>query len=413
MRRWRPVTGLVLLSTLVLVPVCAFAPRAVAYSREQGGSLLENGDFEAGFSQRGAPEVTVAIGWEPWWEAGTPEQQADGYLKRPEFKPDDSRAEGIQQKLFNSYATHNAGIYQTVSVPQGSALTLSASVYVWSSDNNDYGQSSEPGKYEVMIGVDPTGGTDALSSTVVWSPKQEIYDRWIDLRVDAVAGGDSVTVFLRGTIEWRVRHNNSYWNDVVLTSDAETPTPTQTSEPTHTPTHFPTATPTSTNTQTATPTHTPTPTATPPPVSKVILSETGGRLVSSDALQSTTIHVPPGSIPEPGGVMTWSYHSQVPVAPLAGIHHFFDLQGARLDTGQSITFARPLTVGVSYRDEERWGVREDTMGLYWLSGTDWISDGIVSIARAPGALTSTIDHLTLFAVLGETERAYLPLAVFR
>jgi hypothetical protein len=410
---------LILLLTLPLVSLGAFLPSAVANSPRQGGNLLHNGDFEGGFSQRQAPEIVVANGWEAWWQAGTSEEQEQGYLKRPEYKPDGSRASGTQQKFFNSFATHNAGIYQRVSVREGSQLALTARVYVWSSSYDDLSQSVDPGNYEVMVGIDPTGGTDPLSDTVVWSAPQMIYDQWIDLGVNATAQADTVTIFLRGTVEYRVKNNNSYWDDAILTAldstttpthtPTPTATPTDTPTPTATPTHTPTATATPTRTPTATPTHTSTPTITPPPISQVILSDTGGRLVSNDTYQSTTIIVPPEAIPSPGGVITWAHHSPVPAGARAGIGHFFDLQGTHLGTGQPLTFTKPVTAGVCYREEERWGVMQDTLALYWLSGTRWITEGIATLWKAEGILTSTTDHLTLFAVLGETSRVYLPL----
>ncbi len=397
----RYLVPLAVLLVLPLLPTIVLPPSAVANSPLQGDNLLQNGDFEGGFSQRQAPEIVVADGWEAWWQAGTPEQQQDGYLKRPEYKPDESRASGTQQKFFNSFATHNAGIFQRVSVPEGSQLVLTARVYVWSSGGDNYGQSDPTGNYEVMVGIDPTGGTNALHSTVVWSAPLMVYDQWVDLGVNATAQADTVTVFLRGTVEWRVKNNNSYWDDTILTVVDSATTPTPTAPPTHTPTP--------THTSTATPTYTPTPTATPVPISAPISRDTGGRLVSNDAYESTTIIVPPGAVPSPGGVITWAHHSPVPARARAGIGHFFDLQGTHLGTGDPITFTKPVIVGVRYLEEERWGVMEDTLALYWLSGAEWITEGIATLWKAEGILTSTTDHLTLFAVLGETHRVYLPL----
>lgn len=405
----RYLVPLALLLILPCVPSVTPLLSAVANSPMRGDNLLQNGDFEDGFSQRQAPEIVVANGWDAWWQPGTPEEQAQGYLKRPEYKPDGSRASGTQQKFFNSYATHNAGIYQLISVPEGSQLALTARVYVWSSGGDDYDRSDPTGNYEVMVGIDPTGGTNALSGTVVWSAPLMIYDQWVDLGVNATAQADTVTVFLRGTVEWRVKNNNSYWDDAILMAVDSTTTPTHTPTSTATPTHTLTPTAAPTHTPTATPTYTSTPSATPAPIYVHISGDTGGRLVSNDTHQSTTIIVPPGAVPSPGGVITWAHHSPIPVRGRADIGHFFDLQGTHLGTGDPISFTRPVTVGVRYLEEERWGVMEDTLSLYWLSGTEWITEGIATVWKAEGILTSTTDHLTLFAVLGETHRVYLPL----
>ncbi len=239
--------NILLLILLVTWPVLAAPPM-------QGGNLLQNGNFEGGFSQREAAEVTVANGWDRWWHNGSEQERRDGFLKRPEYKPDSSRAGGTQQKWFNNYATHDGGIYQRVGVPRGSRLTFTARVYVWTNDNDEYSRSEKPGNYDVMVGIDPTGGTNALSGAVVWSPPRREYDHWMELRVETIAEADAVTVFLRGKAEYRVKNNNCYWDDAVLTAIQ----PTATRRP-------PTATPKPT--ATLVPTDTPEPTATPPPPS--------------------------------------------------------------------------------------------------------------------------------------------------
>jgi len=190
-----PMHRLHFLNALLLILLVAWP--ALAAPPLQGGNRLQNGNFEGGFSQREAGEVVVANGWERWWQDGTKEEQADGFLKRPEYKPDSSRAGGTQQKFFTNYATHNGGIYQRVGVPRGSKLTLTARAYVWSNEKDNYDRSDKPGNYVVMVGIDPTGGTNALAGAVVWSPGRMEYDHWLDMRVEATAQADAVTVFLR------------------------------------------------------------------------------------------------------------------------------------------------------------------------------------------------------------------------
>lgn len=203
---------------------------------------LVNGDFEGGFRMVGAPEVIVAYGWEPWWDTNkptdVPNPDEPGYNRRPEFKPDVERPpSGTCQKFFNTHATHNAGLYQQVAgfgelsrtVPQGLSelgragrkVTFRAKAYVWSSQYDDLAESREPGEYKISIGIDPFGGTDALADTVVWSEPKEVYDQWTGLSVSTVAQADEITVFLRGRCRWRVKNNNSYWDQCRLTIEPE------------------------------------------------------------------------------------------------------------------------------------------------------------------------------------------------
>jgi hypothetical protein len=251
-------------------------------------NLLVNPDFEEGFSiWQGTSEVTVADGWVPWWVQGTEEQVREGYFKRPEFKPElerELRPDGTvrrfgvwffhgdkAQHYFNSFGTHDAGLYQQVPVPPGSYLEFSAWVRVHSSDCDDPCVSPlEPcnergnshGAYRIAVGIDPQGAVPTSlgappPDTVIWSDLTvPPYDTWVQVRVFAQAEADTVTVYLRGWPEWPVKHNDAYWDSAALHVLPGTPTPTNTLPPSSTPTI--TLTPTQTGTPTQTPTMTPT-----------------------------------------------------------------------------------------------------------------------------------------------------------
>lgn len=260
--------ALALLSTLISATVLAKPPAQQ--------NLLQNPGFEGNFSERGAGEVTVADSWNPWWRSGTPEQNAQGHLRRPEYKPfyEYAKAEGYpsrahsgakSQKFFNNYATHDGGFWQEVSVPKGAEVRFSIWVMIWSSQEDDPYVSKTPGRYQVHVGIIPTGGSgdNPLVPGIVWSQPVEVYDQWVQLSVETVAQADRVTVVTRGAVEYRNKNNNAWWDDaslVVLTPPTPTPVP-PTPTPRFTPT--PTITPTPTHTPTPVATATPTPTPTP------------------------------------------------------------------------------------------------------------------------------------------------------
>jgi len=251
---------------VVLVSLAGIVPTARADC--PGGVLLNTG-FEEGFSSRGAGEVEVANGWHPWWQDG-PDQE-DGFNRRPEYKPQDARIFGhgrvregsFSQKWFNNYATHHAGLLQQVNVPSGSLVTLTAYAWAWSSSKDTFDVSD--GQYSVRVGIDPTGGTDWRSPNIVWSPENLTTDQWVQMSVQTQAKAGTVTAFLRGDAEFRVVHNDVYFDDVCLTYVAPTPPPTPRPRPTNTPadTATPTVTPEPTETPTMTPSPTPPPTETP------------------------------------------------------------------------------------------------------------------------------------------------------
>lgn len=244
------------LVALVPLPALAAPPSQDACP----GNLLRNAGFEEGFSTRGAGEVGVANGWEPWWINGSPAETDQGFLRRPEYKPENAHIFGMRrvhsgvfaQKWFTTYSTHTGGIFQRVSVPAGSLATFSAWVQVWSSQDPNPDAVVEPGNYRVSVGIDPTGGTNAAAGSVVWSEEVIQYNTWIKLQVQAKAQADAITVFLRGRNEYRTKFNDSYWDDTCLTIVRPTPKATNTPKPTNTPkaTNTPTDTPTPTATNT-------------------------------------------------------------------------------------------------------------------------------------------------------------------
>lgn len=190
------------------------------------GNLLFNPRFEQVFSERDAPEVVVADGWQPWWQDGP--GQAEGFYRRPEYQPEDIYRHGPRrihdgayaQKLFTTYATHNAGLMQQVNVMPGGRCTFCIWVQVWSSQYFDPESVTEPGNYRVWVGIDPYGGTDWRSPNIIWSPPHMEYNTWMLLCVSAIARRDVVTVFTRGEPEFRVKHNDSYWDDASLVETA-------------------------------------------------------------------------------------------------------------------------------------------------------------------------------------------------
>lgn len=197
-----------LLAVLILLPLLL----SIAYAQ---GGIVKNPDFEDGFRDVGAGEVTVADEWYPWW---------DETKKRPEYKPE-TRDVGkgrvyhgeYAQKWFTTYASHDAGIYQQVAVEEGKWYEFSAWVYVWSSDENDPDKSTKDGDYRALVGINPWGDCRALYRTTVWGRETyHVYNEWAHVSVIAQAWSDSVCVFTRGVAIWPRRHMDSYWDLVDL-----------------------------------------------------------------------------------------------------------------------------------------------------------------------------------------------------
>lgn len=247
------------LVALVLCLTVLASPLAGLTARADCG--LNNNSFEGQYTdQFGDERGWVAPGWNPWFQDGPGQDQGQNW--RPTygyFEPDylgGGRVHGGSraQKLGTQWATHNAGVYQRVSVPRGSQVTFSVWVLAWSSSGRDALSVDRPGNYRVSVGIDPAGGTDWAASTVRWTEPRIEYNNWIQLSISAKAEADAVTVFTRGQAEYAVLNNESTWDDACLQVVAPTPRATNTPVPTNTPTDTPTPA------ATATPTATPTPT---------------------------------------------------------------------------------------------------------------------------------------------------------
>lgn len=190
---------------------------------------LANPDFDQGFYQyQDIGELTIALGWEPWWIQGNSEQVREGYYKRPEYKPEPNRTlTGTGQKLFTTFATHDAGLQQQVQVPIHAPLILSAQVQYWSLHTDGSG-----GGYALQVGIDPTGGINPKSQSVVWGAWRGQDDRppwdgktWKTVTVEAVAQASLATIYLHGACRHRAKHNDGYFENVRMWASIEEPEP--------------------------------------------------------------------------------------------------------------------------------------------------------------------------------------------
>ncbi|MCB0106048.1 MAG: hypothetical protein KDE53_09060 [Caldilineaceae bacterium] len=192
-------------------------------------------------------------------------------------------------RIWSNGGTFKAGIYTQVNVTPGAGYRASIS----------WGAPNAPDHFGRQLGIDPTGGTDPNSPTVIWGPMHWGEGRIlnyppgegpnIDVRARAVSG--TMTVFFVTDHPSSTGDNLIYIDVIALYPDESAPAveipptpvpPTDTPAleavaafaapptatpvpPTPTDTATPTVTPTATATPTATPSPTPThtPTATP------------------------------------------------------------------------------------------------------------------------------------------------------
>jgi hypothetical protein len=228
--------------------VDAQAPQWVTAGEVDTDSPLINPDFEGGWDKNTPSDVYNAYGnyvssypigeiftpnsWTVYFKQGLPVPWNPGdsvgfaqpevhTIERavPFLDPPRIYSGNWAVKLFTFYKIHDAGLYQQVPVRPGSIWELSAMVHAWTSeeDLDPPASTGDPFQANQMVGLDPTGGLSPFASSVVWSAPSHIYDTYTRTRkVNVVAQGNRLTVFLRSWVKWPYKHNDVYWDSVSL-----------------------------------------------------------------------------------------------------------------------------------------------------------------------------------------------------
>jgi len=213
-----------------------------------------------------APPATIQYtDWTPSLERGKKKD------KRP-FRLEYKFAQGI----FASGAMYDGGFYQAVNVNMGDTIQAGGRVHAWANramegepgikktldvfHSNDpnwttgigegayralapAGWPNIPGTHDVgedaqtcivhRVGIDPTGGTNWQSPSIVWGAWTILYNRfdWVE-PVSAVAQAGVVTIWFESACRWPFSNNPSYWSEVWAEVDeGTTPEPAPVPEP--------------------------------------------------------------------------------------------------------------------------------------------------------------------------------------
>jgi len=234
-------TNRIRLSAALLLAVC-LALTVISAGVAQKGTLLAglilNGDFEGEFYPYGSGEV--ARHWTPYEDPG---------LHTPEYRRSTLyKYEGeASQLIWADRVPWYAGIKQTTVLTSGQSgariqtgkrytvYVLMFSIY------GGAGSSVQHGKLNKRVGINPKGGTHALSSDIVWSPWYGQDKEWIQINASVEAQANRLTVFIEADDPESGGQDQVYIDNVWLEEEGAPPPPTRTPVPTVTPT--PTATP--------------------------------------------------------------------------------------------------------------------------------------------------------------------------
>lgn len=273
----------------------------------QETNLVVNGGFESGFaSLAGTAPRNVATGWTPWNAPRTSGMASFENVSPKYIAASTATTNGVIPRIrsgsdaqiyYAFYETFDGGIYQQISgLTPGTELRFSVYSYIWSTTYDDPNVSEDPGSVAFRIGIDPTGGTDALSRNVVYSTPTVTYDAYRQASVIARAQGSTVTVFIRASIGDPVQYTYLYLDDAVLSPTTLTPAATATTLPATN-----TAIPSTATRLPATNTSIP-PTATRPPSTSTPVSGVTNTLIPNTVIPTSTTVAAATVVPPSTGV---------------------------------------------------------------------------------------------------------------
>jgi len=183
----------------------------------QPGDVIFYEGFEDGFQ---GFDQRVAAGWQTWSVGShTPEyKQANpdvGALTARPF-PDRVHSGYNAQQYFTVYRVHDAGLYRQISAPPYAVVEVSAWAETWTSNEDDPGHSDSAQNANVRIGADPSGGIFADAPTTAWGATINPLSTWQTAPSVRVQVGEAgmLTIFLRSSPMYPLKHNDIYWDDV-------------------------------------------------------------------------------------------------------------------------------------------------------------------------------------------------------
>jgi len=175
-------------------------------------------------------ELECPVGWTPDWEQST----GAGINHRPEYKPK-RKSEGQPEVrtgnqavgIHTTSASHNGVLYRQFQVAEGANIKAS----VWAMGKGD-------GGHGMVVGIDPTGGTDFLETLDSnwgewWSTDQDdwVEGEWRQISKTVKAANNVITVYLRSQSRY-ANNNAGHFDDFMLESDKDEPNPDPPTPPT-------------------------------------------------------------------------------------------------------------------------------------------------------------------------------------
>ena len=218
LKRWWLGLALVLIALTLMTTTPLYVPASA-----QGGNLLQDPSFEGTYVNRGRSNLNTPANW-PIWLADGPrnfdwQNRADKVTAFPHNNGPEVHSGSASLNLDGGYVTYTAAVYQQVGVTPGTNLTGSAWARIKTCNLapgfDNCGSAVESGAF-VKVGIDPNGGTDPNSPSIVWSANFAPHDNYQQGTVTATAAGPTATLFIYTTQASPATLNRAWFDDAVL-----------------------------------------------------------------------------------------------------------------------------------------------------------------------------------------------------
>lgn len=140
-----------------------------------------------------------------------------------------------------------------------------------------------------------------------------------------------------------------------------------------------------------------------------IMDGDGGSFASYDG--QTVITLPAGTLTGTAELI------QAPVSgpPDSGesliVGKAFEITAVYSDTGKPVTPQNPYEIEFHYTTASKGPVIESTLAFYYWDGAHWQQEPSSALDAANNKVTAAPDHFSVWAVMGETNRLYLPVVI--
>ncbi len=204
------------------------APTATAAPAVQGTNLVSNPGFESGQG-----------GWSPWWaEIAKPADGSLNYAAKPNSFNVESLSNGAAAglvlagnssfRVFNNWDPFWGGIKQTITVPAGSRVRLTASARAWAAQDFWPTPSDTNMPVRTQVGIEVDGNDNPFSAGMVWSGAAAPHNAWAQMSVEATVGaGGKVLVVISGDYRGASRQfMGVFFDEVSLVVLDQGPAPT-------------------------------------------------------------------------------------------------------------------------------------------------------------------------------------------